>query len=100
MRNPAIPNVGPKSGGTNITVMGSNIGTGSSRRVLVGGKECKVTGFEKNSINCTTSGSDTISVARELVQVIVDNWVSELDGFSYVADPTFTSITPNIIFAL
>ena len=100
MINPAIPNLGPRSGGTNITVMGNNIGTGSRHRVLVGGNECIVTGVKLNSINCTTSSSDTVFIARELIQVIVDNWESELDGFSYVADPTFTSITPSNIFVL
>ena len=77
--------------------MGTNIGSGSRHRVLVGGKECEVTDVQQDRIVCTTSRSDTISSNNELLQLFVDNWKQELAGFSYVDDPTFSSISPNSI---
>ena len=99
MSPPVDPSEGPKSGGTNITIMGSNIGTGSRHRVLVGRRECEITNVKLDSIMCNTPKSDNTSNGNvELVQVSVDNWDTEVAGFRYVDDPTFTSISPSTIF--
>ena len=92
--------MGPISGGTNITIMGLNIGTGSTHRVSIGRKDCEITGISLNSINCTTPPGDSVTGAgkKELVEVSVDNWSFQLAGFQYMADPTFESISPDFIF--
>ena len=90
--------MGPRSGGTNITIMGTDIGTGSTHRVSVGRKDCEITEVKPGSIKCTTPSGDAVTGAgnKELVEVFVDNWSFQLAGFQYVADPTFESITPNL----
>ena len=95
-----MPDVGPRSGGTNITIMGTDIGTGSTHRVLVGHKDCKINNVLLNNINCTTPPGDAVTGAesRELVEVFVDNWNFQLPGYRYVADPIFDSIIPDFIF--
>ena len=96
-----MPARGPVSGGTNVTVMGSNIGTGSTHRVSVGNRDCRITSVELNSINCTTPPGDAVTGigTNELVEVFVDNWSLQLAGFRYVADPTFGGISPDLVFA-
>ena len=80
--------------------MGTDIGTGSTHRVLIGRKNCIITNVTLNSINCTTPPGDsaTDAGAIELVEVFVDNWSLRLAGFQYVADPIFDSIFPDFIF--
>ena len=90
--------MGPRSGGTNITIMGTDIGSGSTHRVTVGGKDCEITEVKRDSIKCTTPPGDAVTGAQELVEVFVDNWSLQLAGFRYVVDPTFDSITPNFTF--
>jgi hypothetical protein len=101
-RIPADPAMGPRSGGTNITVMGTNIGTGSSHRVTIGGGNCTIIEVLLNSIRCTTppgdEGTDGGSGQVSLVRVTVDNWMQELFGYTYVADPVFETISPNLTF--
>ena len=90
--------MGPRSGGTNITVKGINIGIGSSHLVLIGQSVCTVTAVTIDSVVCTTPGTNTTSDEVQLLQLHVDDWVSVLSGFIYVDDPSFESIVPNIIF--
>ena len=89
--------MGPRSGGTNITVRGTDIGIGSSHRVLVGQRECVISEVRTDSIVCTTPRSD-VTTNDVLLQLNVDNWTSELLGFSYVDDPLFSSIVPIFMF--
>lgn len=94
-----VPSYGPQSGGTNITIQGTDIGTGSSHEAYVGDEECTITTRTRNSITCTTPRSNRVSSGnKELVRVVVDNWEQELAGFEYREDPEFISITPITIF--
>ena len=94
---PAIPAMGPRSGGTNITVVGGSIGTGSSHRVTIGQGNCTIIDVSLDSIRCTTppvgDGGE-----MSVVTVFVDNWMLGLAGFQYVDDPEFESITPSLVF--
>ena len=92
--------MGPVSGGTNITIIGTNIGTGSTHQVSVGRKNCEITKVVLNSIECTTPPGDsgTGYGTTELLEVFVDNWSLQLAGFQYVADPTFETIHPDFTF--
>ena len=39
---PAMPNRGPQSGGTNITIRGRYLGIGSSHNVTIANHECRI----------------------------------------------------------
>ena len=92
--------MGPVSGGTNITIMGTNIGTGSTHQVSIGRKNCEITKVVLNSIECTTPPGDSVigDGTVVLVEVFVDNWSFQLAGFQYVADPMFETIHPDFTF--
>ena len=93
-----MPASGPQSGGTNITIMGMNIGTGSTHRVSIGQGNCKIIEVSLNSIRCTTPPGDAVTNNPELVEVFVDNWNLQLAGFQYVVDPIFENIIPDLTF--
>ena len=93
-----MPALGPKSGGTNITIMGMNIGTGSTHRVSIGQGNCEIIEVSLNSIRCITPPGDAVSDDQELVEVFVDNWNLQLAGFQYVVDPIFENIVPEFTF--
>ena len=95
---PTSPSKGPTSGGTRITVLGTNLGIGSRHRVIISNvSECKIEEVKRNEIVCVTSSSDVVTSA--LVKVEVDNWKpSGVGGFSYVTDPTFVGIEPTVAF--
>ena len=80
--------------------MGTDISIGSTHRVLVGRKDCKIIEVKPDSIKCTTPPGDAVTgvESRELVEVFVDNWSIQLPGFQYVTDPMFDSIVPDFIF--
>jgi len=46
---------------------------------------------------CETPPSDVVSEGI-IITVSVDNWMGDSAGFTYVFDPTFESISPNISF--
>lgn len=92
------PNKGPKSGGTQLTIMGSYLNIGSSIRVQLKDYPCHVNATHSSSsrITCTTSAASlNESIGR--LQVTVDNAVRVLeDGFlfRYMPDPTIIEIKP------
>ena len=93
-----MPALGPKSGGTNITIVGMNIGTGSTHQVSIGQGNCEIIKVSLNSIRCTTPPGDAVTNNQELVEVFVDNWNLQLAGFQYVVDPIFENIFPEFTF--
>lgn len=94
--NPVQPSLGPKSGGTTITISGQHIGSGTSHSVSIGGVTCTVTNVGV-AISCTTVGG---TVGEQSLSVAVDEWsVYQGTGFQYVDDPTFESVEPMISFA-
>jgi plexin A len=92
------PNNGPKSGGTQLTIMGSHLNIGSSVRVFLKDYPChvNVTHSSSSRITCTTSAAITNETVGRL-QVVVDNAVRVLEDdnlFRYMPDPTIIEIKP------
>ena len=93
------PPLGPRSGGSNITITGANLHFGSTHSVTVGGEVYAVIDVGVEGIRCTTAGGD---VGEQDVRVSVDGWNgvgTGEEGFRYSEDPTFQSIHPNMSFA-
>lgn len=92
------PNKGPKSGGTQLTIMGSHLNIGSSVRVLLKDYPCHVNATHSSSsrITCTTSQAITNETVGRL-QVMVDNAIRGMQDdnlFRYMPDPTIVEIKP------
>lgn len=87
------PNSGPAAGGTSITITGSNFV--ATPTVKVGGTSATGVGFT----NSTTVTATTPAHAAGSGDVLVTNPdttnATLVSGFTFVAAPTFTSITPN-----
>ncbi|XP_064399095.1 plexin A3-like isoform X2 [Halichondria panicea] len=93
---PTLPSIGPKSGGSNITITGQHLVTGTNHSVQIGNMTCDVIEVGV-AIRCTTAGG---AVGEHSVRVMVDEWSGQRgSGFTYVDDPTFESIEPTISFA-
>ena len=43
---PAIPKLGPLSGGTRVTIMGHNFGIGNNRSIILAGGHCDIVNKE------------------------------------------------------
>ena len=99
MNPPTTPMSGPASGGTTIVVMGSDLGIGSTRQVLIRQQECRVVDFDLDTITCVTQASNT-PILNNLIEVRIDDWSLQGSGYDYLADPTFTSISPATSFLL
>ena len=93
---PTMPNEGPASGGTIITVRGRDLGIGSSRQVLIRQQTCQVINFADDSITCRTPASEAI--LNNLLEVRIDDWSLQSSGYDYLRDPTFEGISPSLSF--
>ena len=90
------PSLGPSSGGTLIRVSGTDLGSGSTRRVFIQDKECVVESFDQNNIFCRTPPN--VPSIQNVVEVFIDSWNGQAFSFDYFEDPTFAAISPNISF--
>lgn len=90
------PNSGDEAGGTEITIVGSNFGTGAT--VTIGGTSATIVTATDTSITCTTPSKNQGTYD---VTVTNNNGISGTmsQGFTYIKAqqpaPTVTSITPN-----
>jgi PKD repeat protein len=88
------PISGPTSGGTPVTITGTDFIDGISFEVTIGGTNA--TGVY---VNPTTITATTPAHATGAVDVVITNGDGLTDAgagaFTYVAPPTFSSITPN-----
>jgi len=89
------PTSGTASGGTSLTVNGSNFSNGAT--VSLGSSACNgAVVVSSSQITCTTTsgavGAVTVQVTNSDLQVGSLN-----SGFTYVVGPTFSSINSNII---
>ena len=90
------PTEGPATGGTTVTITGSNFFSGVT--VTIGGLNCTSVNFVDDSeINCQTPNfSETTTLLKDVIVTNPDGQSSPLpSSFSSEAVPTFTSITPN-----
>ncbi|MGH0171119.1 UNVERIFIED_CONTAM: hypothetical protein FKN15_060563 [Acipenser sinensis] len=88
------PSRGPESGGTKVTIMGQNLGAGSSVSVFFGNQTCEFYGRTMTEIVCYSAPSPTgVGLAR--IGVSVDHaQVEESLQFEYIEDPTVQRIEP------
>ncbi|KAL1020687.1 hypothetical protein UPYG_G00003360 [Umbra pygmaea] len=88
------PSRGPESGGTKVTIMGQNLGAGSSVTVLFGNQTCEFFGRTMTEIVCYSAPSLT-GVGSVQISVAVDRaLVRESLTFDYIEDPTVQRIDP------
>ncbi|XP_061115071.1 plexin-A2 [Conger conger] len=88
------PSRGPESGGTKVTIMGENLGAGSSVTVLFGNQTCEFYGRTMTEIVCYSAPSLT-GVGSVQISVGVDRaQVRESLVFQYIEDPTVQRIEP------
>ena len=87
------PPSGPTTGGTPVTITGSNFVSGGSFGVTIGG-----TNANGVYVNPTTIAATTPAHAPGTVNVVITNNdgqnITGANAFTYSAGPTFTSITP------
>ncbi|XP_069142714.1 plexin-A2-like isoform X2 [Argopecten irradians] len=88
------PDMGPKSGGTRITITGVSLDTGTRTTVDIGGSPCEVKRRNATILECITSqhiaNKDTVEV-----EVSFGGYKRLLrPQFTYVEDPTITAIEP------
>ncbi|VDK62047.1 unnamed protein product, partial [Onchocerca ochengi] len=94
------PSFGPLSGGTKLTIYGSNLDIGSNTSVLIGIYPCKVLqrSLLPSSITCLTSQSDKTGIYRT-IQVSIDRSIRIFHGiFEYRSDPIVEGIHPKETF--
>uniref|UniRef100_A0A6Q2YJS9 Plexin-A2 n=1 Tax=Esox lucius TaxID=8010 RepID=A0A6Q2YJS9_ESOLU len=85
---------GPESGGTKVTIMGVNLGAGSSVNVTFGNQTCELYRRTMAEIVCFSAPSVT-GAGQVLVSLSVD-W-AKVPGslsFQYIEDPTVQRIEP------
>ncbi|XP_073679871.1 plexin-A2 [Garra rufa] len=88
------PSRGPESGGTKVTIMGENLGAGSSVSVLFGNQTCEFYERTMTEIVCYSAPSLT-GVGQVQISVSVDRaQVRESLTFEYIDDPTVQRIEP------
>ncbi|XP_026092716.1 plexin-A2 [Carassius auratus] len=88
------PSRGPESGGTKVTIMGENLGAGSSVSVLFGNQTCEFYERTMTEIVCYSAPSLT-GVGPVQISVSVDRaQVQDSLTFEYIDDPTVQRIEP------
>ncbi|XP_055342712.1 plexin-A2-like [Paramacrobiotus metropolitanus] len=86
------PKLGPKSGGTQLTIQGRYLNAGSRVVVTVGKNVCDVQRRNATTLTCVTSGAASISGG--LIEVMLDRGRRQLEEqlFEYVTDPEVTRV--------
>uniref|UniRef100_A0A672GQC0 Plexin A2 n=1 Tax=Salarias fasciatus TaxID=181472 RepID=A0A672GQC0_SALFA len=89
------PSRGPESGGTKVTIMGENLGAGSSVNVQFGNQTCEFFGRTMTEIVCYSAPSLS-GVGPVQISVSVDRaQIRESLTFEYIEDPTVQRIEPD-----
>nr|XP_054922639.1 hepatocyte growth factor receptor-like [Dermacentor andersoni] len=97
------PWYGPAAGGTNITLFGTNLDTGTERSVIIGGANCTIYRINATSLECSTNAVANESHLDQEMQIILT-----IDGtdvpfipkgnlsskFTYKPDPIIDDMTP------
>lgn len=85
----ASPNTGPTAGGTSVTLTGTNL-TGAD--VTVGGTSATVTSSSGTSLTLTTPAH--VAGTVDIVAATADGSATLVGGFTYMAPPTISAISP------
>ncbi|XP_076879035.1 hepatocyte growth factor receptor-like [Brachyhypopomus gauderio] len=99
--NPVIkgifPEFGPKSGGTRLTIRGSYLNSGSSRKVTIGSSTCELQSELPNMLTCQTPSQDSPSQHR--VKLHMDGVIHEAPAiYTYNKDPLIHRVQPTRSF--
>ncbi|XP_077324844.1 plexin-A4 [Lithobates pipiens] len=88
------PTQGPVSGGTQVTITGTNLSAGSSVKVMFGGQPCIFDRRTANEIFCNTTASlEGLEKVKVTVQIDKAKIPQEL-LFEYVEDPRIIKLEP------
>ncbi|XP_018421566.1 PREDICTED: plexin-A4 [Nanorana parkeri] len=88
------PTQGPVSGGTQVTITGTNLSAGSSVKVMFGGQPCIFDRRTANEIFCNTTASlEGLEKVKVTVQIDKSKIPQEL-AFEYVEDPRIMKLEP------
>uniref|UniRef100_A0A671NUD8 receptor protein-tyrosine kinase n=1 Tax=Sinocyclocheilus anshuiensis TaxID=1608454 RepID=A0A671NUD8_9TELE len=88
------PGLGPKIGGTLITLSGKYLDAGGSRTVSLGDRICPV-----QRLLCQVSEIHCLRVISQDVKVLIDeSTISATKKFRYVVNPEVTTVKPNCGF--
>ncbi|XP_031811453.1 plexin-D1 [Sarcophilus harrisii] len=89
------PDVGPKAGGTRVTIRGSDLGVGSELHVLVNDtKQCLNLVRTDTTITCTMPRGELLATVRVCVRFEHKSCISSNITFNYMRDPVITTISP------
>ncbi|MCI4380350.1 hypothetical protein PGIGA_G00239240 [Pangasianodon gigas] len=92
-----IPEFGPKSGGTMLTIKGSYLNSGSSRKVTIGSGTCVVQSLSANMLTCQTPSQD--SPSQHKVQLHIDGVTFQAPAnYTYNEDPLIHNVQPTRSF--
>ena len=85
------PNYGPVAGGTAVTITGANFASGATV-TFAGIAATNVVVVNSTTITATTPAGNAGVVS---VTVTVSGQAGSLNGFTYIAQPSVTSVSPN-----
>ncbi|XP_013931200.1 PREDICTED: plexin-D1 [Thamnophis sirtalis] len=89
-----FPSVGPKAGGTKVTITGNNLSIGSKLQVLLNTtKECRDISRTDTTIICTMPSMETITHVVVCVQFEDKSCIGS-NNFQYEKNPSITDINP------
>ncbi|XP_075751675.1 hepatocyte growth factor receptor isoform X2 [Rhipicephalus microplus] len=97
------PTYGPAAGGTNITLFGSNLDSGTKHGVTIGGRACTIHRVTSTFLECTTSvvaNRSTVGQEMQVMLTIDDKEVpcirndSLSTSFVYKPNPVIEDISP------
>ncbi|XP_060740403.1 hepatocyte growth factor receptor isoform X2 [Tachysurus vachellii] len=92
-----IPEFGPKSGGTTLTIKGSYLNSGSSRKVTIGTGTCVVQNLSADMLTCQTPSQDSPSLHK--LQLHIDGvTVQAPSNYTYNEDPLIHNVQPTRSF--
>ncbi|XP_049272460.1 hepatocyte growth factor receptor-like [Rhipicephalus sanguineus] len=97
-----FPNHGPIAGGTSVILHGTDLDSGSKRKVTIGPTECQIKGFKDTFLECITSPVNSSFVNQSFqVKLTTDDFevpftLGNGSGFTftYKLDPVIESIVP------
>ncbi|XP_033114548.1 hepatocyte growth factor receptor-like isoform X3 [Anneissia japonica] len=94
------PPYGPISGGTTVSIYGTNLSTGNSREVMIAGDECEITRVKDSEITCVTLGAPDMVPMSSTITIIFDSDTtkSTLEEYYYIDDPVIYDIQPKKVF--
>ncbi|KAI5617246.1 hepatocyte growth factor receptor isoform X1 [Silurus asotus] len=92
-----VPEFGPKSGGTRLTIKGSFLNSGGSRKITIGRGTCVFRSSSASMLTCQTPPQDVLS--QHSVQVHIDGVTFQASSnYTYNEDPLIHNIQPTRSF--